>query len=257
MKRLLLGRCDLINARADDVMVAFSRGMPLRFAGVTMQHNPQAILSHRAHAITDFRQLDGRRIMVDVSAPWVDFIERRYDIRVQRMPHNFGLSHYLNDERFIMQCFLTNEPYYVEKAGADPVVLPMWESGYDTYRGVVVTDDTWGKRPEAVRAFMAATREAWADYLYGDPSPAHQLIASRNPQMTAEFMDFIRSQLLEHGIIDGRPSSAANIGRLETGRLEVPHQALFELGVIEKKVDFEVLFPTLADSVAPRASIPE
>jgi NitT/TauT family transport system substrate-binding protein len=250
MKRLLLKRCDFINGRSDDALVSFARGMPLRMVGITMQHNPESILSHAENPITDFRQLDGRRIMTNVAAPWLDYIERRYNIRVVRMPHNFGLSHFLNDQQFIMSCFLTQEPFYVREQGADPVVLPLMESGFDTYRGILAHADTVRDRPEVVRAFVQATHEAWHDYLYGDPSPAHALIASRNPAMTPEFMAFIRQNLLDYGMITGNPSDPANIGKMDEARLKTQIDQLHELGLIEKKFDFREVFIKLHDSEA-------
>lgn len=247
-KRLLLKRCDLMNIRADDAIVAHARGMPVRFIGVTMQHNPQGILSHAEHAITDFRQLDGRRVMVDVGAPWIDYIESKYDIQLIRMPHNFGLSHFLNDPKFIMQCFVTNEAYFVRQKGANPHVLPIWESGLDTYRGILVHAETWETKRPALEAFVRATQEAWHEYLYEDPAPAHDLIAQRNERMTPELMEFIRQSMLDYGIVDGKPNHPANIGRLEADKVQSNVDILHQLGVIDKKVDIFELFPTLATS---------
>ncbi len=249
-KRLLLKRCDIMNIRADDAIVAFSRGMPVKFIGVTMQHNPQGILSHEEHAITDFKQLDGKRVMVDLGAPWIDFIEKKYNIQLVRMPHNFGLSHYLNDKEFIMQCFVTNEAYFVRQKGANPHVLPLWESGLDTYRGIMVHADSWKNNRPALEAFVAATREAWLDYLYHDPAPAHQLISQRNDRMTPELMEFIRQSMLDYGIIDGKPNDPANVGKIERSFLQNNVDILYDLKVIDKKFEISELFPTLPPSTS-------
>jgi NitT/TauT family transport system substrate-binding protein len=248
LKRLLLKRCDFMNIRSDNAIVAYSRGMPIRFVGVTMQHNPQGILSHAENPITDFKQLDGKRVMVDVGAPWIEFIEKKFNITIIRMPHNFGFSHYLNDQSFIMQCFVTNEPYYVRKHGANPVVLPMWKSGFDVYRGILVQADFMEKNPEVVNAFVSATQEAWHDYLYGDPTPAHKLIAERNSQMTPDFMEFIRKSMIEYGIVDGQPNDPENIGKMDPIRLQEHIEVLFDLKVIEKKFEFSEVFPILPSS---------
>lgn len=247
-KRLMVKRCDAMNIRSDDAIVAYSRGMPVKFIGVTMQHNPQGILSHEEHAITDFKQLDGKRIMVDVGAPWIDFLEKKYDIQIARMPHNFGLSHFLNDKEFVMQCFVTNEPYFVKQKGASPHVLPIWESGLDTYRGIMVHADTWKENPEAMQAFVDATQEAWHDYLYRDPTPAHQLIAERNERMTQELMDFIRNAIIDYGIVDGKPNDPSNIGKMDRAFLQKNVDILYDLKVIDKKFEISELFPTLPSS---------
>lgn len=245
LKRLLLRRCDFMNVRSDKAVVVYARGMPVKFVGATMQHNPEGILSHAENPITDFSQLDQKRIMVDVGAPWIDFIENKFGIQILRMPHNFGLSHYLNDKSFIMQCFITNEPYYVRKKGANPVVLPMWESGFDTYRGILVHTDFMKTHPDVVTAFVQATHEAWYDYLYNDPTPAHELIAQRNQQMTPDFMEFIRNSIIQYGIVDGSPNKPANIGKLDPERLKEHINVLFDLNVIDKKFEFSEVFPIL------------
>jgi NitT/TauT family transport system substrate-binding protein len=242
LKRLLTGRCDLINGRSDDAIVAYSRGFPVRFVGVTMQHNPHGILSHASHPITDFKQLDGKRVMVEIAAPWLDYIERKYGISIVRMPHNFGLSHYLNSETFIQQCFVTNEPYFAEKQGAKPVVLPIWESGFDGYRGLLAHTRVLEEKREAIRDFVEATHEGLHDYLYHDPEPAHALIAQRNPEMTRELMHYIRDAMIKYGIIDGSPNDPANIGKLERQRVESNIADLLELGIIENRVEPEQVF---------------
>lgn len=246
MKRLILKRCDFVNARSDDVIVAFARGMPVQFVGVTLQHNPLAILSHAENPITEFGQLDGKRIMVNVAAPWIDYLEGKYDIQVVRMPHNFGLSHYLNDKEFVMQCFLTNEPYQVRKLGADPIVLPMWKSGWDAYRGIVVHSDSLQDRPEVVEKFVNATHEAWQSYLFGDPSPAHELIQNRNPKMTDDFMGYIRSQLIENHMV--AKETAGSIGKFDPARLQEQIQILSDMKIIEKKFDYSEVFTIFASS---------
>ena len=248
IKRLLLKRCDAMNTRADDAIVAFTRGMPVKFIGVSMQHNPQGILSHEENAITRFEQLDGRRVMVDLGAPWIEYIEKKFKIQLVQMPHNFGLSPYLNDKDFVMQCFVTNEAYFVKQKGANPHVLPLWESGLDTYRGVMIHTDAWEQKREAFEAFMKATTEAWYDYLYNDPSPAHNLIAERNERMTPELMEFIRNSMIDYGIIDGKPNDPSNIGKMDRTFIQSNMNTLYDLQVIDKKFEISELFPTLAGS---------
>jgi len=242
MKRLALKRAHFINARSDDAIVAVARGMPIRFVGVTLQHNPQAILSHEANAIRRFEDLDGKRVMVDVGAPWIAYLERKYGIEMQLMPHNFGLNHFLSDPEFVMQCFLTNEPYYVRQQGAQPYVLPMWESGFDAYRGILVHEEFILNYPDVVRRFVKATHEGWQAYLYGDYSPAHKIIAERNPMMTDDFMEFIRKSLFEWGIVSGKENDPALVGKVDESRLEGQIAILHELGLIEKKIDIQEVF---------------
>ncbi|MDD4349025.1 MAG: ABC transporter substrate-binding protein [Opitutales bacterium] len=242
MKRLALKRAHFINARSDDAIVAVARGMPVRFVGVTLQHNPQAILSHEANAIRRFEDLDGKRIMVDVGAPWIRYLEKKYGIEMQLMPHNFGLNHFLSNPDFVMQCFLTNEPYYVRQKGAVPHVLPMWESGFDAYRGIIVHEDFLKSYPDVVRRFVQATHEGWHSYLYGDYHPAHRLIAERNPMMTDDFMEYIRKSLFQWGIVSGEGNDPSVIGSVDNERLSQQIEILHELGVIEKKVDLASVF---------------
>jgi len=249
MKRLILRRCDFINARFDDVMVAYARGMPVRFVGVTLQRNPLAILSHEAHAITNFEQLDGKRVMVNVAAPWIDYIEARYDIEMVRMPHNFGLNHYLKDKQFVMQCFLTNEPYRVRKLGANPHVLPIWEAEWDTYRGIAVHPDFLNANPRVVEAFVEATQEAWRHYLYEDPAPAHRLIQERNPDMDDDFMNAIRDQIIEYGLVDGGTGNPSHIGRVEPHKFNRQIEIFHDMGLIEKRFDYLEVFPKLRSGI--------
>lgn len=242
LNRLLTGRAHFMNARSESAIVSVARGLPVRFVGVTLQHNPEAVLSHAEQAITDFRQLDGKSIMADLSAPWIRYIQHKYDISINLLPHNFGISHYLSDQSFVMACFLTNEPYFVRQQGANPSVLPVWESGFDSYRGILVHQELVDAEPEMVKKFVEATHRGWYSYLYEDPSPAHDLIAQRNPNMTPEFMDFIFRQIQEYGLVDGRPRAAENIGAFNESRMREQIEILKNIELIGNKIEFDDVF---------------
>jgi NitT/TauT family transport system substrate-binding protein len=117
----------------------------------------------------------------------VKWLERRYGFgSLQVVPYSYSIGPFLEDPRLTQQVFVTAEPIAARRAGADPRVFLIADSGYDPYTAVVITH---GERlrsdRETVAALVAALREGWRAYL-DDPAPANALMGPQNPEMDAE-----------------------------------------------------------------------
>jgi NitT/TauT family transport system substrate-binding protein len=127
----------------------------------------------------------------------------------QIRPYSFNVAPFLQDPRAAQEGYLGSEPFQIEKAtGQPPQVFLLSDYGYPGYAAMVVTQAKLiERRPELVRAFVAASIEGWRDYLQGDPTPGNRLIKQANPDMTDDLLAYGREQLKRHGIVetaDGR-----------------------------------------------------
>ncbi len=233
--------------RSDDVLVAVDRGLPLIMVFAVMQRDPQALMMHSSHAVSGFRDLDGRTVIASPGLNWISFVERQYSIRLNIQPHTYSLTHFLKDETLIQQCFVTNEPYFVRQHGADPVVLMISESGYEPYHVVFANREFAREAPDRVAAFYRASRRGWVDYLEGDPTPAHSVIMARNPNMTPEFLDYSRRTILERNLVTGDPAKGDELGRIDPVRLQAEIDRLREFGMIEGPLTAEEVVVPSAD----------
>ena len=239
LQKVVTGGADFGLQRSDDIMVAVTRGVPVVNICGYMQHDPQAILVHEASAVNSFADLDGRTIMAVPGSNWIAFLERRFGIQLDVQPASFGLAQFLADSAAIQQCFVTNEPYVVRREGGHPRTLLISDSGFDPYRVVFATRELVERRPEVVRAFVAASVRGWRDYLGGDPAPADALLAARNERMTPEFLAFSREAMRRHQLVAGNESAGERVGQLSRARLEQQINILRELELLDRPVAVE------------------
>ncbi len=232
-QKVLKGAAHFAMNRADTVYLLAARGLPLLMVMVTLHHDPQALLLHASNPIDSFEQLDGRRVMAVPGLSWIRWIEARYGIHLNIIPHDFGLERFLNDPAFIQQCLLTNEPFYAQLAGVPTKVLPLRASGFDPYHGVYCLVSLAEEQPDLVARFVAASVRGWRDYITGDPSPALALIAARNPKMSPEFMAFSYAALRDQLLVTGEAPAAAAVGWLDPARMEALAGELHALGLAE------------------------
>ena len=141
---------------------------------------------------------------------------------------------FLADPRVVQEGYLTSEPYTIEKqAHFKPVVMLLADDGYPGYAGMVLTSDAFAaKHPDAVRAFVAASRAGWTAYLNGDPRPADALILKSNPDMTEDVLAQARDKLRAAGIV------GADAGRMTDARWAAFFQMASSHGIYPKTLDY-------------------
>lgn len=233
------GRADFAMGRSDDVIIAESRGVPLVMLGAFMQRDPQAIMFHDESGIHSFKDLDGRKLMAVPGSAFITIMENTFHIKVAVTPTDFGMSRFLADKNFVQQCFLTNEPYYVRKEGANVGVLVLSDTGFSPYRVWYARRDFVASHPEVVNAFATATTRGWSEYIVGDRTAANARIASLNPKMEAGFMNFSVHAMQEYHLITGDPAAGEAIGLINRERIATQIRQLSGIGLLDRPVTVE------------------
>jgi len=176
-------------ASADEVVLARDRGSDVVAVFATYQTSPQGLMTRASRGIETLAKLfeSEGTLAVEPGLPYVKWLEQRYGFgRLQVVPYSYSIAPFLQDPKLTQQVFVTAEPIAARRAGVEPRVFPIADSGYDPYTAVVITH---GARlrddPGTVAAFVAALREGWRGYL-DDPAPANARMAPLNPEMDAE-----------------------------------------------------------------------
>ena len=250
IQKVLTGRAHFAMNRADAICRFAHRDIPVQMVMATLQHDPQGILLHAGNPVTQFSQLDGRRVMAVPGLAWIDWVEAKYGIKMDIIPHDFGLERFLRDPDFIQQCLVTNEPYYARLAGAEPRVLLLRESGFDPYHGIFCQKSFADRHPDLVRRFIEASIRGWRDFILNDPSPALELIASLNPKMSPEFMEFCYGALRSEHLVTGNEQGGSRVGELDPGRLDRLENEMRALGLLPE--DEGSRFPWYRTDLLPR-----
>lgn len=233
-QKVLKGSAQFAMNRADTIYSLASRDVPALMVMATLQHDPQGLLLHAGNPIDEFKDLDGQKVMAIPGLAWIRWIEAKYDISLNIIPHDFGLERFLNDETFIQQCLVTNEPFYVMQAGVTPKVMPLRESGFDPYHGIYCLQSYAAENPDVVRRFVEVSIRGWRDFILNDPDPAFRLISERNPKMSRAFMEFSRDALRSGNLVTGGDPSGGLVGDLDSGRMESMVAEMKALGLVEE-----------------------
>lgn len=238
-QKMVGGVADIAMGSSDGVIAHAGGGLPFVIVGVFMQHDPQAILVHAESPIQSFKELDGKSIMAVPGSNWIDYVKARYRINFNLIPSNFGIAQFMADKNFIQQCFVTNEPYYVRQNGGEARTLLIADAGFDPYRVCYATQKFVREHPEAVRAFVAASVRGWVDFMTNDPTPAKRLIAERNAQMPAEFMDYSIRAMRDNHLIEGHAIRGEHTGQVSVRRLQEQLATLAQLKIIPAPMPLE------------------
>ena len=236
-RRVATGSAELGMSASDAALIAHEHGLPIVALTTTLQHDPQAIMVHADSPVKTFADLSRHRVSVATGIPWFRYILLKYNLRdVQEVPLTYTVANFVHDPAYIQQAFVTSEPYFVRKQGAEPRVLPIRESGYDAYRVLMGSGEFVKKNPAAARRFVEASLRGWREYL-DDPSAAHAEILKRNPEMTPELMRYSWQALKDGHYIEGFADQGEAVGQMTAARWQAQYDALKQVGVLQTAFD--------------------
>jgi len=242
IQQVLTGRAHFAMNRADTLLQAAERGMPLTFVMATLRHDGQGVMVHADSPVQTLADLGDRRVKAVPGLAWVAWLEAQYDIEIGIVPHDFGMERFLADPTLAQQCLMTNEPFFVAQHGVEVRVLPLTASGFDPPHGIYANRQWLAQHPETARAFVAASIRGWQDFILGDPAPAFALIQAENAQMTPEFLAWSRQQLIDRHLITGRDApDGSKIGHFTRAQWQALAEQLTSLGVLEAVPEIEAV----------------
>lgn len=231
-----LQRAEIGCTDGNDVIVAISRGVPLVIVAAEMQRNPQGILFHQEHPLADFKDLQGRLFMAGPQSAWVEYLKRHFGITFDQVPLTADLTSFLADKSMVRQCFVTQEPFFARKNGAEVGTLLIADSGYAPYRVIYTSREYLAQKPQVVRAFVAASLRGFEDLVQGDPQPAFAALQKANALMTPEVMQFSLEAMKSLRLVQGSPERGERTGQITRERIQQQIDTLAALGQLGRTV---------------------
>ncbi len=236
MAAVAMGRTEFGMTNGDDAIVAVARGVPIRMIGAEMQRDPQGLIYHTAHPLHSLQDLEGRTVMAGAGSTWLQVVQKKLGVKFNQLPLVGDMARFMNDETFVQQCFVTNEPYFARQRGASVGALLIASDSYEPYRVMFTSPQFLAAHPGVVAGFVRASIKGWVDYLTGDPAPANRLIAALRPDLTPEFMAYSIKAMNDYRLVSGDPAKGEFTGQLTAARLEKQINLLQEIGVLDKPV---------------------
>jgi NitT/TauT family transport system substrate-binding protein len=197
--------------------------IPMVVVAATFQKDPQILMAHPDQGFESLADLKGHPILISQDArtgywEWLKSAHGFTDDQIR--PYTFNPAPFLADKSAIQQGYLTSEPFAIEREGGfTPKVFLLADAGYNPYSTVIET--SWQlveESPDLVQRFVDASIEGWYSYLYGDPSPANELIKRDNPEMTDEQIAYSIEKMKEYGIVDSGEALELGIGAMTDER---------------------------------------
>ena len=232
---------------SDLVLVDVSRGVPIVAVAATMQQDPQAVMVHENSPVHTFADLEGHTIAARPGSTWFQYLLKRYNLKnVREIPATYSVANFLQDPDYIQQCFVTSEPYFARKAGAQVRTLMISATGYQPYRAFFTSREFLAEHPDVVEKFVKASIEGWRNYLQ-DPALVDHEISRLNPAMNPEQMQYSIDTLKSGHFIDGDGTPDSHLGHFTAERWNTIYQQLLDLKVVARPIDPATAYTTRFD----------
>jgi NitT/TauT family transport system substrate-binding protein len=198
--------------------------IPMVTVAAFFQKDPQCLVAHPGQGNDTIAQLKGKPILISTGArtTYWQFLKVVHGFQDEQIrPYTFNMAPFLADKSTVQQCYVTSEPFKIEKEGGfKPVVHLLADSGYDTYAQTIETSaKNVRDNPSLVQRFIDASIQGWASYLTGDPTPGNLLIKKDNPDMTDEQIAYSLKTMKAIGIVDSGDAKTMGIGAMTDARV--------------------------------------
>jgi NitT/TauT family transport system substrate-binding protein len=236
------------------VLTARAReGVPVKVISTLYTHSPHSLFVLESSGITDFSDLDGKRIGItpgnshrvyfphiaaqagtDASSiRWVNMDGGA--MAVQLIAKNIDAAPF-----YAMHHYFQNKA--ARSAGEEIIVLPFVDAGFAIYAaGLIASDETIEQRPELVKRFLAATHDAWR-WARDNPDEACDLHIKRVPEVQKDDCMGSLSATLEYVFNDH--TDEVGVGRTDDERIAATWEAVAEANDLDPSWDPHVAFDT-------------
>ncbi len=197
LNKVATGQAQLGQADSTNVLLAIEGGAPLINVASVFQHDPSVLMMQKDNSANDWKDLQGKTIMVRPEWAFIPYLKRKYDIEFDIVPQNFELGRLISDKEFVQQGFYIAEPFFAMEQGVELKFLYAWDTGFDAYTTLFANKAFVNRNPEELKAFIAALKKGYQYYIEVDPEPAHAIMLEINAKATPEYLKFSRDMIID------------------------------------------------------------
>jgi NitT/TauT family transport system substrate-binding protein len=241
---LLGGRVDMIMSNSFEAIHYVRQNLPFLCIASIFQKDPQVIISHPNVGHDSLAQLKGKPILIAAAArnSYWPFLRAKFGFTDDQIrPYTFNMAPFLADKNISQQGFLSSEPFVIRKAGVNPVVHLIADSGYGNYQTTInISQKMVDEKKDLVQRFINASLEGWAEYIKGGPDieAANRLIKKDNPDMDDEKLAYALKAMNEYGIVRSGDALKLGIGAMTHERWKEFYETMAESGTFPKGLDY-------------------
>jgi len=235
------GKYTLGMAPADQLFLARQEGIPVVSLFATFQTNPQGLMFHKSHPVSDFKDLNGRRLYVSPNGVYWLYFKKKFNLdQVEELTYRGQLATFLADETAVTQCFVGDEPLAAEKQGFSVGALLNADSGYNPYGNVMFAmEQTVKDKPDLVQAYVIASLQGWKSYA-DKPEPILAFIKEYNKDYDIDLA--AKTAQVEKPLLTGRSYDPKLLGMMTEQRWKELHDQMREVGGLKSDLDVKSVF---------------
>lgn len=215
------------------LMIDRKRGQPVVVLAVVFQHSPSIIIARGQSPSMNIHDLAGKRMMIEDLTDELKAYLLREGIpadRITLLPHTFQLQDLADGKVDALTAYLSNEPYFLRKAGIPHTIFSPRSAGIDFYGdNLFTTEEQIRLHPERVRAFREASLRGW-QYAMAHPDETIRLIHRKYenspPPEAMHYEAETISDLIKPTLVP--------VGFMYTGRWEHIASIYAELGMLPR-----------------------
>jgi NitT/TauT family transport system substrate-binding protein len=241
MQLLMGGATDFQTGYSLRALNAVQEGIPLVVVAATMQKDPQTLVVHEG-VYDALPELDGAPLRIPTAGrvaywPW---LKAKYGFEDSQLrPYDYSFAVFLENPDMAQQGYITNDGYFLEKAGAEARSLLLADYGWSPYAYTIDTTQRLIEQdPELVQRFVDASLAGYESYLE-NPAPGNALIKKTNSNQTDALLDFSRKAFEQHGIFRSGDALEYGVGTMSHQRWEGFFDMMVEAGVLPADLSYQ------------------
>lgn len=222
--------------KADTILLARQRGIPVVAVATTNHTSPQSLLFHTGQSIETFYDIDGRTVFFVPGIMGYEYVVNKFDLSLNEQVHSGSFGAFINDETSLLHGFASSESCHIDDIDA----LLFADAGYNTYENIIVTTEKIIEQsPEIVEAFVTATVAGWHYYEH-HATEVNELILEERPEADSE--SFACQATLQASYIYGEEANAFGLGYMRPERWEQLRDQLIEIDQLTPDAPYEDAF---------------
>ena len=241
---------DVVSQKADfgvgrsSLILESMEGKPVFLLSAIFQHSPFMLLAKKRADLKEVADLKGKRIMVTddvVGMASLTAMLAGYGIKPDdyiSQKHTFNVGDLISGNTDAIAAYISNEPYHMQKRGADYTIFAPKDHGFDFYSDILFTSQKlYQDNPQLVERFTQASLRGW-DYAFAHIDEAVDIILKKyNTQNRDQDALRFEADTLKTLAYDRETS----LGLITRGRVEQIAQVYRLLGFTTKTLDMDNL----------------
>jgi NitT/TauT family transport system substrate-binding protein len=232
------GRAVFGIAGAGELLIARSKGLPLRAFAVIYKINPVCAYSLKKSGIIKPQDFIGKTVGIERGAS----VEISYSIMMQKLGIDrskikevtigYDATELLNGETDVSTGYIINEPQQAIAEGYDVNTILMADYGGDMYADVLfATEDTINNGPILVEKFLRATLKGW-QYAIENEEEVISYVLKYTTDRTEQHESYMLQQSIPLIHTGDSP-----LGWMEKEKWERAQSILLEQNILDKEMD--------------------